>query len=125
MKTIISTDKAPQAIGPYNQAVEANGTVFLSGQIPLNPETMEIVEGGIKEQTEQVLKNLEAVLNAAGCQWENVVKTTCFLKSMDNFSEMNAVYAQYFKENQPARAAVEVARLPKDVLIEIEAIAIK
>ncbi len=125
MKKIISTQNAPQAIGPYNQATEANGFVFVSGQIPLIPETMELIEGGVEEQTHLVLKNLGAVLEAAGCSYENVVKTTCFLKSMDDFVAMNEVYAQYFKENQPARAAVEVSRLPKDVLVEIEAIAVK
>lgn len=125
MKKIISTKNAPAAIGPYNQAIEANGFVFVSGQIPLIPETMELVEGGIVEQTHQVLKNLEAVLKEAGCTLENVVKTSCFLKSMNDFVAMNEVYAQYFEENQPARAAVEVARLPKDVMVEIEAVAVK
>lgn len=125
MKKIISTEKAPKAIGPYNQAIEANGLVFVSGQIPLLPETGDIIEGGIEEQTHQVLKNLSAVLEAAGCNLENVVKTTCFLKSMDDFVAMNKVYAEYFKENQPARAAVEVCRLPKDVIIEIECVAVK
>lgn len=125
MKKIISTKDAPAAIGPYNQAIEANGFVFVSGQIPLVPDTMELVEGGVVEQTHQVLKNLEAVLKQAGCSLENVVKTSCFLKSMNDFVAMNEVYAQYFKENQPARAAVEVARLPKDVMVEIEAVAVK
>lgn len=125
MKKIISTKEAPQAIGPYNQAIEANGFVFVSGQIPLIPETMELVEGGIEEQTHQVLKNLEAVLKAAGCSFGNVVKTSCFLKSMNDFVAMNGVYAQYFIDNQPARAAVEVSKLPNDVMIEIEAVAVK
>jgi 2-iminobutanoate/2-iminopropanoate deaminase len=125
MKKIISTEEAPQAIGPYNQAIEANGFVFISGQIPLLPDSGEVVEGGIEEQTHQVFKNLEAILKAAGCTFDNVVKTWCFLKSMNDFVAMNGVYAQYFKENQPARAAVEVSRLPKDVMIEIEAIAVK
>lgn len=124
-KKIISTNKAPKAIGPYSQATEANGIVFVSGQIPLNPSTGEVIAGGINEQTKQVLDNVMAVLEAAGCNASNVLKTTCYLKSMNDFQAMNAVYASYFIENQPARAAVEVARLPKDVLIEIEAVAYK
>lgn len=123
MKQIISTDKAPAAIGPYNQAIQSNGFLFISGQIPLNPETGEIIEGGIIEQTEQVLKNLNAILLEAGLSKDNVVKTSCFLSDMNNFQAMNGVYADFFTENQPARAAVEVSRLPKDVMIEIEAIA--
>lgn len=125
MKKIISTKEAPAAIGPYNQAIEANGFVFFSGQIPLIPASAELIEGGVKEQTEQVLKNLGAVLEAAGLSYSNVVKTTCYLKSMDDFKIMNEVYAQFFTLQQPARAAVEVSRLPKDVLIEIDAIAVK
>lgn len=125
MKKIISTQDAPAAIGPYNQAIEANGFVFLSGQIPIDPNNNEIINGGIKLQTEQVLKNLGAVLEAAGLSYSNVVKTTCLLKSMDDFQDMNKVYSEFFTSEQPARAAFEVARLPKDVLIEIEAIAVK
>jgi 2-iminobutanoate/2-iminopropanoate deaminase len=125
MKKIVNTRKAPQAIGPYNQAIEANGLVFVSGQIPLNPENGEIAGDSIESQTRQVLKNIIAVLAAAGCNLSHVVKTTCYLKSMDNFTSMNDVYAEYFTENQPARAAIEVSRLPKDVLIEIDAIAVK
>lgn len=125
MKKVIRTWEAPQAIGPYNQAIEVNGLVFVSGQIPLNPENGEIIGDSIEPQTRQVLKNIVAVLAAAGCDLSHVVKTTCYLKSMDNFTSMNAIYAEYFTENQPARAAVEVSRLPKDVLIEIEAIAVK
>ncbi len=125
MKKIISTNEAPSAIGPYSQAVEINGMVFLSGQIPLDPKTGEIVAGGIQLQTEQVLKNIGAVLAAAGLEYSDVVKTTCFLKDMNDFPAMNLVYAKFFTENQPARAAVEVARLPKDVQIEIEAIGVK
>ena len=125
MKKIVRTWEAPQAIGPYNQAIEVNGMVFVSGQIPLNPESGEVVGDSIESQTRQVLKNIVAVLAEAGCNLSHVVKTTCYLKSMDNFTSMNAVYAEYFTENQPARAAVEVSRLPKDVLIEIEAIAVK
>lgn len=125
MKKIISTKEAPAAIGPYNQAVEANGMLFVSGQIPLQASTGLIVEGGIEEQTKQVLENLGAVLKAAGLSLNNVVKTTCFLKSMNDFQQMNEVYAQFFTVDQPARAAVEVSRLPKDVMIEIEAIAVR
>jgi len=124
MKKIVSTDKAPAAIGPYNQAIIANGFVFVSGQIPLNPASMEIVKGGIAEQTKQVLINLKAVLEEAGVELGNVVKTSCFLSDMNNFQAMNEVYAEFFAEEQPARAAVEVSRLPKDVLIEIEAVAV-
>lgn len=124
MKKVINTSNAPAAIGPYNQAIVANGMLFISGQIPLVPSTAQVVEGGIKEQTEQVLKNLGAVLEAAGLSYSNVVKTSCFLKSMDDFQAMNEVYAQFFTVDQPARAAVEVSRLPKDVLVEIEAIAV-
>ena len=124
MKKIVSTDKAPAAIGPYNQAIIANGFVFVSGQIPLNPASMEIVKGGIAEQTKQVLINLKAVLEEAGVELGNVVKTSCFLSDMNNFQAMNEVYAKFFAEEQPARAAVEVSRLPKDVLIEIEAVAV-
>ncbi|HBH47347.1 MAG TPA: deaminase [Bacteroidales bacterium] len=123
MKKIISTQNAPAAIGPYNQAIEAGNMVFVSGQIPLDPTTAEIVEGGIVQQTDQVLKNIGAVLEIAGLSYSNVVKTTCYLKNMDDFAKMNKVYAEYFTTGQPARAAIEVARLPKDVLIEIEAIA--
>lgn len=125
MKKIISTKEAPAAIGPYSQAVEANGFVFISGQIPINPATGEIVGGDIKEQTYQVLKNIKAVLSASDISFDEVVKTTCFLKNMSDFNDFNQVYGEHFIENPPARAAVEVARLPKDVLIEIEAVAIK
>ena len=125
MKKVISTQDAPAAIGPYNQAIEANGFIFLSGQIPIDPTTNEVVNGGIKLQTEQVLKNIGAVLEAAGLSYSNVVKTTCLLQSMNDFQEMNKVYAEFFTTDQPARAAFEVARLPKDVLIEIEAVALK
>jgi 2-iminobutanoate/2-iminopropanoate deaminase len=123
MKRIIATDKAPAAIGPYSQAVENNGILFISGQIPLNPASGEIYGSEIKDQTEQVLKNLLAILLEAGYTKTDVIKTTCYLKDMNAFSEMNAVYADFFCGNPPARAAVEVSRLPKNVLIEIEAIA--
>ncbi len=122
-KELVSTKKAPAAIGPYSQAVIAGSLVFCSGQIPLNPETGELVGSSISEQTRQVIKNLQAVLEAAGCSLDDVVKTTVFLKDMNHFAAMNEVYAEFFGNNPPARAAVEVARLPKDVLVEIEAVA--
>lgn len=125
MKKIIRTWEAPQAIGPYNQAIEVNGMIFLSGQIPLNPESGEIVGCTIEEQTEQVIMNIKAVLAACDCTLEHIVKTTCYLKTMNDFTSMNKVYAEFFKKDQPARAAVEVSRLPKDVLIEIESIAVR
>ena len=125
MKTIISTANAPAAIGPYSQATEVNGMIFISGQLPLVPETGVFPEGGIAEQTEQSLKNVGAILAAAGCGYENVLKTTVFLQNMDDFAAMNEVYARFFTENCPARAAVEVAKLPKGALVEIEAIAAK
>jgi 2-iminobutanoate/2-iminopropanoate deaminase len=125
MKTIVRTVDAPQAIGPYSQAVAASGSrfLFLSGQIPLHPESGELVSGGIKEQTERVLKNLEGVLRAAGATLANVVKTTVFLKNMDDFPAMNEVYGRYFSENPPARSTIEAARLPRGVHVEIEAVA--
>jgi 2-iminobutanoate/2-iminopropanoate deaminase len=125
-KQVIRTPKAPAPVGPYNQAIVATGKMlFVAGQIPLDPATGEIVGAGeITAQTEQVLKNLEAILTEAGADWENVVKTSVFLSDLTNFSAMNQVYAQYFPEaTAPARACVEVARLPKDVLVEIECIA--
>ncbi len=125
MKKIISTDSAPKAIGPYSQAVEVNGILFISGQIPIDPATGKVVEGGIKEQTEQVMKNIEAILEAAGYSFSDVVKSTVFLKDMNDFAGMNEVYARYYSQNPPARAAFQVARLPLDVLVEIETIAIK
>lgn len=124
MKKIFFTDKAPKAVGPYSQAVEANGTLYISGQIPINPETGEMPEG-IKEQTEQVMKNIGAILEAAGYTYENVVKSTCLLSDMDNFQAMNEVYGSYYKENPPARAAFGVVKLPLGALIEIETIAVK
>ena len=125
MKQIISTTKAPAAIGPYSQAVEAGNMLFVSGQIPIDPETGLISGNTVAEQTQLVLSNLSNVLDAAGYTLAQVVKTTCFLKDMNTFGEMNAEYGKVFSENPPARAAVEVARLPKDVLIEIEAIAVR
>ena len=123
-KQIISTDKAPKAIGPYSQAVVWNGVAFLSGQIPLDPATGQIVEGDIVAQTERVLENLKAVLEACGSSLAKVLKTTVFVKDMGDFPKMNEVYGRYFGENPPARATVEAARLPRDVKVEIEAIAI-
>lgn len=122
MKKIISTNKAPGAIGPYSQAVQAGDLLFISGQIPLVPETGELLEGDVEAQTEQVLKNLKAIAEAAGAGLEKVVKCTVFLSDMGNFGAMNGVYGEYFQQNYPARAAVEVSRLPKDVAVEIEAI---
>jgi 2-iminobutanoate/2-iminopropanoate deaminase len=123
MKQIIATDRAPRAIGPYSQAVLSNGLAFLSGQIPLDPATNQIVEGDIAAQTERVLENLTAVLAAGGSSLAQVLKTTVYLKDMAEFPRMNEVYARYFPENPPARATVEVARLPRDVRVEIDAIA--
>jgi len=122
-RKIIATDKAPKAIGPYSQAICVGDLVFASGQIPLDPKTMSVVPGGIKEQTEQALKNLQAVLEAAGSSLENAVKVNVFLKNMSDFAAMNEVYAKFFGTSLPARVSVEVARLPKDVLVEIDAIA--
>lgn len=120
----VSTDNAPKAIGPYSQGIKANGFVFCSGQIPANPETGELVKRSITEQTRQVLSNVKAVIEAAGSSMAKVVKCTVFLKNMDEFSEMNTEYSKWFGDSPPARAAVQVARLPKDVSIEIEAIAV-
>jgi 2-iminobutanoate/2-iminopropanoate deaminase len=125
MKRIISTEKAPKAVGPYSQAVEVNGTLYVAGQVPLDPETMKVVEGGIEEQTLRVLKNIGAILETAGYDFSNVVKCTCLLSDIANFKAMNAVYGQFFPENPPARAAFAVRDLPLGVLIEIEAIAVK
>lgn len=123
MKEIISTGNAPGAIGPYSQAVKSGGMLFCSGQIPIDPETGEFVFGGVAEQTEQVLRNLEAVLKAGGSGLENVVKTTVFLADMADFAAMNEVYARYFADSSPARATVQAARLPRDARVEIECIA--
>ena len=124
VKEIIQTDRAPHAIGPYSQAVKTNGLVFASGQIPTDPETGQFVPGGIAEQTEQVLKNLAAVLEAAGSGLNRVVKTTVFLLDMNEFGAMNEVYGKFFKNEPPARATVEAARLPRDARVEIDAIAL-
>lgn len=125
MKRFIKTTNAPAAIGPYSQAVEAVGALYISGQIALDPQTMKIVEGGIREQTGQILKNIGAILKEAGYEYCDVVKSTCLLSDMANFKAMNEVYAQYYSENPPARAAFAVKELPMGVLIEIETIAAK
>ena len=123
MKEIVNTASAPAAIGPYSQAVFANGFLFVSGQLPLDPTSGEIVQGGVEAQTRQSLDNLKAIIQGKGLRLEDVVKTTVFLADMNDFAAMNGVYAEYFKADFPARAAVQVARLPKDALVEIEAIA--
>jgi 2-iminobutanoate/2-iminopropanoate deaminase len=125
MKKVISTNKAPAAIGPYSQAIEVNGMIFTSGVIPIVPETGEIVEGGIEKQAEQATGNLAALIAASGADIKDTVKTTVFIKDMNDFGKINEIYAKYFKGDCPARSCVEVARLPKDVLIEIEAIVLK
>ena len=123
MRKVISTAAAPAAIGPYSQAIEANGFLYISGQVPLDPATSQLVAGGIAEQTRQVMKNIGAILEAAGYTYANIVKTTCLLSTMDNFKAMNEVYATFFPENPPARAAFAVQALPLSALIEIEVIA--
>ena len=124
MKQIVSTKKAPIAIGPYSQAVKANGFIFVSGQLPVNPETGNFAGTTIEIQTKQSLDNLKAILEVGNRALEKVLKTTVFLKDMNDFSAMNTIYSQYFSENFPARICVEVARLPKDALVEVEAIAL-
>ncbi|GAB7387220.1 RidA family protein [Bacillaceae bacterium] len=123
MGKVISTPNAPQAIGPYSQAYQVGNLLFTSGQIPLTPEG-ELVQGDVVAQAHQVFRNLQAILEAAGATWKNVVKVTVFIKNMDDFAKINEVYASYFGEHRPARSCVEVARLPKDVAIEIELIAV-
>ena len=123
MKKIVSTQKSPQAIGPYSQAVIHDGVAYLSGQIPLDPATNQLVQGDIAAQTERVLENLKALLGACGASLESVLKTTVYLKDMGDFPKMNEVYGRYFAQNPPARATVEAARLPRDVAVEIDAIA--
>ncbi|MCF8303441.1 MAG: RidA family protein [Bacteroidales bacterium] len=125
MKKIIITDKAPGAIGPYSQAVEKNRTLYISGQIPMDPETGKIVEGGVKEQTEQVMKNITAILEESGYMMKDVVKSTVFLTDMNNFQDMNEVYGKYYDVEPPARSAYQVGKLPLDVMVEIETIAMK
>jgi 2-iminobutanoate/2-iminopropanoate deaminase len=130
MKKIVATDRAPKAIGPYSQAViddmsrpGSRHLVFLSGQIPLDPSSGQVVQGDIAAQTERVLQNIKAVLEAAGASFDSVLKTTVYLKDMDDFSKMNEVYGRYFKENPPARTTIQAAKLPRDVMVEIDAIA--
>ncbi len=125
MKRIIETSNAPQAVGPYSQAVEVNGTLYISGQVPLVPGTAKLVEGGIKEQTLQVLQNIGAILHAAGYDFSDVVKSTCLLSDIDNFKPMNEVYSQFYTVDKPARAAFAVKDLPLGALVEIETIAVK
>lgn len=125
MHKAVHTDKAPTAIGPYSQAIDTGALIYTSGQIPIDPSTGQVVSGGIEKQTAQVLENLKNVLEAAGSSMEKVIKTTVFMKDLSDFSAMNEVYAKYFSEPYPARSCVEVNRLPKDVLIEIEAVALK
>ena len=123
MKKVISTAEAPKAIGPYSQAIETGGLIFVSGQIPLIPATGEIVEGSVEVQTARVLENLKAILEAAGASLEDVVKTTVYITNMDDFAKVNGIYGQYFQENPPARVCVEVSKLPKGALVEIDVIA--
>lgn len=125
MKRIISTENAPAAIGPYSQAVEVGNTLYISGQVPLDPKTMTVVEGGITEQTEQVMENIGAILEAAGYTFKDVIKSTCLLSDMANFKAMNEVYGKFYPENPPARAAFAVKELPLSVMVEIETIAVK
>jgi len=124
MREVIATNDGPKAIGPYSQAIKANGLVFLSGQIALDPATQQLIDGAVAAQTERVLRNLAGILKAAGSSLDQVVKTTVFLKNMTDFGAMNEVYGRYFTQSPPARSTVEVARLPKDVLVEIDVIAL-
>lgn len=123
MKKVVNTDLAPRAIGPYSQAIKANGFLFVSGQIPLAPSTGKIVSGGIENQTNQVLNNIQAILESEKLTFNDVVKTTIFLKSLEDFNTVNTIYAQFFSSEPPARACVQVAKLPRDVSVEIEVIA--
>ena len=125
MANVISTDKAPAAIGPYSQAIEVNGMIYTSGMIPIDPSTGELVTGSVEAQAEQAISNLEALLAASGSSIEKAVKTVVFISNMDDFGKINEVYAKHFKEPYPARSCVQVARLPRDVAIEIEAVAVK
>ena len=124
MRQVVATDNAPKAIGPYSQAIKANGFIFVSGQIPLDPATQQLIDGDVAAQTDRVLQNLTAILTAAGSSLAQVVKTTVFLKYMDNFGAMNEVYARYFADAPPARSTVAAAGLPRDVLVEIDVIAL-
>jgi 2-iminobutanoate/2-iminopropanoate deaminase len=124
MREVIATEHAPQAIGPYSQAIRAQGLVFTSGQVAIDPVTQQVISGDISAQTDRVLKNLESILQASGSGLEKVLRCTVFLKSMGDFGAMNEVYGRYFKQSPPARSTVEVARLPRDVLVEIDVIAL-
>jgi 2-iminobutanoate/2-iminopropanoate deaminase len=124
MREVIATKDGPQAIGPYSQAIRANGFVFVSGQVAIDPATQQVVAGGVAVQTDRAMKNLAGILTAAGSGLEKVVRSTVFLKNMDDFAAMNEVYGRYFTSQPPARSTVEVARLPKDVLVEIDVIAL-
>lgn len=124
MLETVQTDKAPQAIGPYSQAVKANGFVFVSGQIPIDPATGQLAQGSVADLTKQVMSNLTNILETAGSSLDHVVKTTIYLKDMNDFEAVNTTYAEYFPNHKPARATVEVARLPKDVKVEIDAVAV-
>jgi 2-iminobutanoate/2-iminopropanoate deaminase len=124
MREVIATDQAPQAIGPYSQAIRADGLIFTSGQVAIDPATQQVIAGDVSAQTERVLKNLAAILQASGSSLEKVLRCTVFLKNMGDFGAMNEVYGRYFKQAPPARSTVEVARLPKDVLVEIDVIAL-
>ena len=124
MREVIATEQAPQAIGPYSQAIRAQGLIFTSGQIAIDPATAQIIAGNVSAQTDRVLKNLAAILQASGSSLEKVLRCTVFLKNMGDFAAMNEVYGRYFQQEPPARSTVEVARLPKDVLIEIDVIAL-
>ena len=125
MRDVVSTNQAPQAIGPYSQAIRAAGMIFTSGQVAIDPVTQQVIAGDIAAQTERVLKNLSAILQAAGSGMEKVLRCTVFLKNMGDFGAMNEVYGRYFPKAPPARSTVEVARLPKDVLVEIDVIALQ
>lgn len=125
MGTVVSTHDAPKAIGPYSQAIKANGFIFVSGQIPLDPTTQQMIEGSVAQQTERVLQNIAGILKTAASSMEKVVRCGVFLKSMEDFAAMNEVYAKFFTSTPPARSTVEVARLPKDCLVEIDAIALE
>src|SRR6202158_3831111 len=124
MRKAVTTSKAPKAIGPYSQAVKCNGLIFVSGQVAIDPDTQQVIEGDVAAQTERVMKNLSAILTAAGSRLDLVLRCTVFLKSMNDFAAMNAVYGKYFSTAAPARSTVEVSRLPKDVLVEIDVIAL-
>jgi 2-iminobutanoate/2-iminopropanoate deaminase len=125
MKETVTTDHGPKAIGPYSQAVKANGFVFVSGQVALDPKTQQLIEGGIAQQTERVMENLKGIVEASGSTMVKVVKTTVFLSDMNDFTTMNEIYGRYFPSHPPARATVQVSRLPKDVKVEIEVIALQ